>query len=268
MSKQFIGQSIGQSNRMKAWLAPVSTAALLALGACGSSDGNERALSKIDADLTSKAGDPAVEGALEEQILIDPQLADSANGNAVRAPGAPANGAVPTNTAYEGAMATAADLNGLKLISAGKPRVVSEEELCTDCQADKNGMTLGAKAEKQKAQRGTCDANLSYGMDWANRMPATFPVYPKGRVMEAAGVEGGACSIRVVSFSSANSMQQIVDYYFTRARGAGFTAEYILRDGEHALGGVRAKDDGAYYITFRLRKDGGTDVDIVANGGR
>lgn len=251
----------------KAWLYPVTLAAAMMVSACGDSNGNERALSELDTDLTNTTGDPAVEGALEEQILIDPQLADSANGNAVRSPSAPASGAVPTNTNYEGAVATAADIGDMKLLSAGKPRVISEEELCADCQADKNGMTLGAKAEKQRAQKGTCDANLSYSMDWANRMPATFPVYPKGRVIEAAGVESGACSIRVVSFSSANAMQSIVDYYFTRARGAGFTAEYVLRDGEHALGGVRTKDDGAYYITFRMRKDGGTDVDIVANGG-
>ncbi len=252
--------------RTLAQSAALALALTAGLSACGSSNGNERELSELDAQLTSKAGDPAVEGALEEQILIDPNLAASANGNAVRAPGAPANGAVPTNTAYEGAIATAADLDGLKLISAGKPKVVSEEELCTDCQASKDGMTLGAKAEAQRANKGTCDAQLSYDIAWANKMPAPFPVYPKGRVSEAAGVAGNACNIRVVSFSSANGMQQIVDYYFTRARGAGYDAEYVIRDGQHALGGVRGDD--AYYITFTPRKDGGTDVDIVASGGR
>ena len=80
--------------------------------------------------------------------------------------------------------------------------MVSEDELCTDCQAEKNGMTLGAKAEAQTAGRGkgTCDAKLNYDMAWSNRMPVEFPVFPKGRVSEAAGVDGGLCDIRVVSF--------------------------------------------------------------------
>ncbi len=263
MKSQFSLRSLAQS-------AAFAIALTAGLSACGTSTGNERELSELDEQLASKAGDPAVEGALEEQILIDPKLAGSANGNAVRAPGAPANGAVPTNTAYEGSTVTPQDLDGLKLMSAGAPKTVSEDELCTDCQAAKEGMTLGAKAEVQTASRGkgTCDAKLSYGMDWANRMPVEFPVYPKARVAEAAGVDGGICDIRVVSFSSANSMQSIVDYYYTRAVKSGFTAEYVLRDGQHALGGTRNVDDGAYYITFTPRKDGGTDVDIVANNGQ
>lgn len=253
-----------------AYTAALALAFTLGLSACSDSNGNERELSELDEQLTQKQGDPAVEGALEEQILIDPKLAGSANGNAVRAPGAPATGAVPTNTAYEGGTVTPQDLDGLKLLSAGAPKTVSDEDLCTDCQAEKQGMTLGAKAEAQSAQRGkgTCDAKLNYAMDWANRMPVEFPVYPKGRVIEAAGVDGGICDIRVVSFASANGMQSIVDYYYTRAVKSGFTAEYVIRDGQHALGGTRDVDDGAFYITFTPRKDGGTDVDIVANNGR
>ena len=63
-------------------------------------------------------------------------------------------------------------------------------------------------------------------------------------------------------------MQHVVDYYYTRATKSGFSAEYVLRDGQYALGGTRAVDEGAFYITFTPRKDGGTDVDIVANNGR
>jgi hypothetical protein len=39
-------------------------------------------------------------------------------------------------------------------------------------------------------------------------------------------------------------------------------------DGEHVLGGTRAKDDGAYFITFAPAPGGGTAVDIVTNNGR
>ena len=70
-------------------------------------------------------------------------------------------------------------------------------------------------------------------------MPTEFPVYPKGRVSEAGGVEGGICDIRVVSFSTSASMQAVADYYYTRARRSGFTADYETRDGENVLGGTR-----------------------------
>lgn len=260
-----------RSSALRVLTAASLGALTLTLAACGDSAGKERTLAELDDKLTGKNADPAANAALEDQILIDPELTDSANGNAVRAPGQPANGALPADTAPAGGEASAADLGGMKLLSAGKPRVLSQEEECADCAAKREGVTLGAKAEMQASGQkanGTCDANLTYDLAWAQKMPATFPVYPKARVQEAAGVANGACNIRAVSFSTANGMQQVVDYYFTRAKADGFSAEYVLRDGLHALGGLRAKDDGAYYISFTPRKDGGTNVDLIANGGR
>ena len=130
-------------------------------------------------------------------------------------------------------------------------------------------MTLGAKAERQSAQRGkgTCDQKLSYDMGWANRMPPEFPVYPKANVQEAAGVEGGLCDIRVVSFTTVSPMKSVVDFYYTQAKRGGFDAEYLLRGSEHVLGGTRGSDDGAFVITLNKRSNGGTAVDIVASNG-
>ena len=131
-------------------------------------------------------------------------------------------------------------------------------------------MTLGAKAEQQSARRGkgTCDQKLSYDMGWANRMPPEFPVYPKANVQEAAGVEGGLCDIRVVSFTTASPIKSVVDFYYTQAKRGGFDAEYLLRGSEHVLGGTRGDDDSAYVITLNKRSGGGTVVDIVASNGR
>jgi hypothetical protein len=123
-------------------------------------------------------------------------------------------------------------------------------------------------AQGVKRGKGTCEAKLQYGAGWAARMPSEFPVYPKGRVKEAAGVEGGICDIRVVSFTTSAGRQSVVDYYYTRAKRSGFTADYEIRDGEHMLGGVRDNDGGAYVITLTALKSGGTAVDIVANNGR
>ena len=74
--------------------------------------------------------------------------------------------------------------------------------------------------------------------------------------------------IRVATFTTSANMQNVVDYYYTRARKSGFSAEYQIRAGEHALGGTRDNDGGAYFITFNAAPGGGTSVDIVANNGR
>jgi hypothetical protein len=235
----------------------------LALTACGQGADNTAELAELDDNLTTPDGDPAMKAALEDQILVDPNLVNSANGNAVRGANQPLDGSVPPGTGPDAAV------NGKGLLSAPKPRVLSEDEECTTCGGN-GGMTLGAKAESQHAQRGkgTCDQRLDYSMAWANRMPAEFPVYPRASVEEAAGVEGGQCDIRVASFVTPVKLKDVVDYYYTRAKRSGYTADYVLRKGEHTLGGTRDNDDGAYVITFAQRAQGGTAVDIVANNGR
>ena len=63
-------------------------------------------------------------------------------------------------------------------------------------------------------------------------------------------------------------MKNVVDYYYTQAKRGGYSAEYLLRGGEHVLGGTRDSDDGAFVVTLNTRKGGGTAVDIVASNGR
>ncbi|MEO0441423.1 MAG: hypothetical protein AAF067_11175 [Pseudomonadota bacterium] len=233
----------------------------MTLAACGSNDGNEAELAELDDNLTA---DPAMNDALEDSILVDPDLADQSNSNAVRSANGAIDGAVPPATGAGGAAITG------KLLSAPKPRNMTSDDECTSCGGSGEGMTLGAKAEQQTAQRGkgTCDQKLSYDMGWANRMPPEFPVYPKANVKEAAGVEGGLCDMRVVSFSTASPIKNVVDYYYTSAKNSGYSAEYLLRGAEHVLGGTRSSDDGAFVITLNKRAGGGSVVDIVASNGR
>lgn len=254
------------SNIYRSLLLSAAALALpLTLAACGSNEASEEELAQLDENLTS---DPAMNDALEDAILVDPELTDQANRNAIRGANGPADGSVPPGAGADGKAAAAAELGG-KMLSAPKPRQMTSDDECSSC-AGSEGMTLGAKAEQQSAQRGkgTCDQKLSYDMGWANRMPPEFPVYPKASVQEAAGVEGGRCDIRVVSFTTATPVKSVVDYYYTQAKRGGFDAEYLLRGKEHVLGGTRGSDDGAFVITLNQRSGGGTAVDIVASNGR
>lgn len=240
----------------------------LAAAACGPANDAGKDVNALDEKLSGKGSDPAMNAALEDKILVDPALADASNSNMVKAADAPLDGSVPPDTGYEGSTASAQELDNAKLMRAPKPTVVAAGN-CRDCSA--NGpQTLEALAVEQGVKRGkgTCEAKLQYGAAWAARMPTEFPVYPKGRVQEAGGVEGGICDIRVVSFSTSASMQSVADYYYTRAKRSGFSADYEIRDGDHVLGGTRDNDGGAYVVTLNPLPGGGTSVDIVANNGR
>ncbi len=248
-------------------LPAFARAALLALplfaAACSGGD-DAASLNNLDAELvnTSNSADPAVTGALQDQIMVDPQLADQRNGNAVRPPNKPYSGAVPaSDVAVGGSAATG------KLMQAPAPTKAKE---CKACKASGSSVTLGALAEQQgNAKVAGCAANIQYSTRWAARMPADMPIYPGANVIEAAGTDNDKCRLRIVNFHSDVPLNTMVNWYYTRARQAGFSAEHqIDGDGsEHVLGGTRSRDDGAYVVWIRPLDGGGTDVDIVTNNG-
>jgi hypothetical protein len=243
-------------------------AAALMLSGCGKKADDKAAIAALDEKLTGKGSDPAMNAALDDRIMVDPDMTDSANVNVVKTADKPLSGALPPDNGYEGSDASGEQLDSAKIIHAPQPTIVAAED-CKSCGSNR-AVTLGGLAEDAGVRRGkgTCDAKLAYGAAWASRMPFEFPVYPKGRVKEAGGVEGGICDIRVVSFTTSAARQDVVDYYYTRAKRSGYSADYELRAGEHMLGGTRDTDSGAYVITFTAQSGGGTAVDIVANNGR
>jgi hypothetical protein len=238
----------------------------IALTACGTAD-NAEEVADLDEKLVGKGSDPAMKAALEDRILVDPDLAESANSNMVKAAEKPLDGAVPPDAGYEGAVVAPQELEGSKLLRAPKPKVIDAAN-CTDCGAQARTLEDLAIAQGAKRGKGSCADKLQYGASWATRMPTEFPVYPKSRVKEAGGVEGGICDIRAVSFNTSASRQSVADYYYTRAKRSGFSADYEIRNGEHVLGGVRDNDSGAFVVSMNDLPGGGTAVEIVANNGR
>ncbi|WP_156851966.1 hypothetical protein [Novosphingopyxis baekryungensis] len=247
------------------WMAALGLP--LALAACGDRATKEQQGDALDAQLSGAANDPALNAALNGRILVDPDLGAQANRNALRAPPDAGSGMVPPDDGYEGDEVTAADLGGQPLMTAPKARAVADAD-CADCRAAP-ARTLGELAQRQAL--GSCTARLRYDAGWADRMPAAFPLYPKARLREAAGADGmgadgTACSLRVASFRSANPMPDLIDYYYSRARRAGYTAQHVAHDGDHMLRGARGPL--AYHIRFTPRADGGTAVELLADGGR
>ena len=235
----------------------------LALAACGRGDPPERNLDSLDSELVDTNGsapakDPALMSALQQQIMVDPVLAQSSNGDAVRPPNQPFAAPVPSeNIAGGGNVATG------PLLSAPAP-----SGDCPNCEVAKNSMTLGALAAQQKNPRtANCVRGLTYAAGWANRLPPDLPLFPDARVEEAAGTEGGNCAMRAVSYSSASPIQKVIDWYYTRAVSGGYQAEHQAEGVNHVVGGTRARDDGAFVVFLKPREDGGTDIDLIANNG-
>lgn len=241
----------------------------LSLAACGARDDGDRNLDSLDNELVeagnNSARDPALMSALHDQIMVDPNLAQQANADAVRPPAQPYSGAVPP----DGIAAATPASGGAATSETLKTAPTARDGDCPKCTAARESLTLGALASRQRDRRTSgCAGAMRYSARWAERLPADVPLYPDARVSEAAGADTASCALRAVSFSTSAPLQTVIDWYYTRVSGAGYSAEHQADGAEHVLGGTRDSDGGAYVVYFTTRRDGGTDVDLVANNGR
>ena len=236
-------------------LRHLAPALLLLVPACNRAPDPQPDLDQLDRELTDansagKSRDPAIAQALHDQIMVDPNLTQSSNANAVRPPSRPDSGAVPPDITRPDPV----DPATLRRAPAAKAD-------CPQCRAKGQAFTLGALAGQQP---GGC-ATVSYSAQWANRLPAALPLYPDARVTEAAGANTGPCHLRVVSFRSSAAPAKLVDFYYTRASAAGYSAEHRADGTMHVLGGTHGGD--AYVVYVTPRQGGGAVVDLVSNAG-
>ena len=202
----------------------------LAIAACGRSPETTENLAAIDAALVdANAADPALTAALHDQIMVDPALTQSSNANAVRPPPRPDPLSAP----------------------AGDPisRPVGK------------ALTLGAIAEQVPGTAG-CAAAIRYSAIWSTKLPAAFPLPRDAAIAEAAGNDADGCALRIVSFSVGASPARALAWYAARARRAGYSVE---RSRGERVGGQRG--DATYVVFAQPRTGGGSDVDLIVDGG-
>lgn len=220
---------------------------VLALAACGEAPAEKKAAER----------DPAVTGALSEQIMVDPDLAQINPGSGALTGGGPPSANVPTELrspeAIALAKAEAAKLVGGKF--AAVPAVSTEGK-------SEGPLSLADLAGADKGN--ACAGKVDYTAAWAARMPAALPIYPRGHTREAAGTDRDGCRLRVVNFATPVSIDDVLAFYTTKARGAGLAVEHRIEGTDHVLGG--SKGGAAYVVYARSGEDGLTDVDLVVNG--
>lgn len=237
----------------------LASLAALALSACNrNAPATQNDLDQLDRELTQAnaddpARDPALTAALRDQIMVDPALAQSSNGNAIRPPSRPDPNAVPAETR------PADPVDPATLSKAPAP-----SGTCPECRAKDGALTAGALAGTRPATA-ACARQVRYSATYANRLPATLPLYPGAQVSEAAGADGNGCALRVVSFRAGGTPERVVDWYFTRARQGGYSAEHKAEASRHVIGGTRGP--AAYIVYVSPRPGGGSDVDFITNAG-
>ncbi len=203
--------------------------------------------------------DAAVTGALGDQIMVDPDMA-GADGAAVavneRAIELPPQQRSPE--AIQAARDEAMVLAGGNLKSAPRPQAGSPSSLV------EGAATAAQVAQNARAASADCTKKAQYTATWAAKLPQDLPVYPRGAVQEAAGTDADGCRLRVVNFVSPVTPSDVIDFYFTKATGAGYGAEYRMDGADHVLGG--RKGGQAYLVYARKLGNGLTEVDLIASG--
>ena len=231
-------------------------AALLALAACGSGEEEQGAV--------VSHGDPLMDAALADQIMVDPDMINRNSANQA-ASIASADGALPVPDAgTEAAMAARAEAIALVGGSAALRRAPAPERVDGALPPE---ALLSVAARASAAGNGTtrdCAQIAAFSAGWAARMPAAFPVYPRGAVQEAAGTDANGCALRVVNFATAVAVSDVMDFYYTRAAASGFRVQHVVQDGENVLGGT--KGNATVMVFARAGDNGLTTVDLVTSG--
>lgn len=230
-------------------LAGVLATALM-LSACGS---------KKEQPAPAES-DPAVTGALGEQIMVDPSLSDgdgaalAANEGKIELP--------PQQRSPEAIQAARDEAMvqvGGNLKSAPAPQTGGASSLV------ESAATAAQVAQNAKAASADCTKKAQYSATWAAKLPKDLPVYPRGAVQEAAGTDADGCKLRVVNFVSPVAPDDVIDFYYTKATAAGYGAEHRLDGADHVLGG--RKGGQSYLVYARKLANGLTEVDLIATGG-
>jgi hypothetical protein len=214
---------------------------------------------KQKSDADASASDPALTGALGDQIMVDPNLTGQGKGAVAANPEKielPPEQRSPE--AISAAKAEAAKMAG-GLIKSAPPAANGGINPLVETAA-----TAAQVADAAKTAKTDCSQKVRYSMSWVTQLPDPLAVYPRGAVQEAAGTDSDGCKLRVVTFVTPVTPGDVMDFYYTRLHSAGYSAQHKIDGRDQVLGG--SKDAKAYLVFARKADNGLTEVDLVASG--
>ncbi len=227
----------------------------VALAACSGGKGEKREGGPV-------ANDPAMTGALGEQIMVDPDLTGQ-NEVAVGGTMAPGNRVLPSENNSPEEIAAARGEAAALMGGAGAASKLPAAEEATGNVPRAAAYTAAARAAAASPVGAKCADIVEYTTAWAAKLPKPFAVYPRGNVQEAAGTDKNGCALRVVNFTTPVSIEDVLTFYYTRGVTAGYSAARVAQGGDDILGGT--KGQSSYMVYARSTPSGRTEVDLVTS---
>jgi hypothetical protein len=221
---------------------------LALLAACG-----EQATTALAPELR----DPAVVGAINDPIMVDPDLASQNRPSAALEGGGPASATIPLlkRRAEEvaAAKAEAQKLLGKEIPPAPAPASGNGDAVSPE--------SLGLAAAVLSGEGKRCAAKLGYTAHWATKLPAALPIYPRGHVQEAAGNDLDGCKLRAVNFLTPVAGEDVAAFYHAWLGKSG-AAPVLRLDGADTV--LTASKGGVRFLVYvRKTPEGLTEVDLV-----
>lgn len=201
--------------------------------------------------------DPASEQALNDQIMIDPDLANQNEANAALTVSSdhslPLIVATDAEVAAARAEAAALTSGAQTLVSAPTVRALDDGDRGEIVTLQERAAALpGASRCLRAATRSAA---------WAARLPGDFPVYPRGATQAVIGTDADRCALRGVRFVTPVALGEVLAFYAARARQRGFAFEHAAGGGRHRLSG--RKGAAVFLLDLGSTEDGLTEADLV-----
>lgn len=211
----------------------------------------------VEAEREILGDDPLLARALNDPLMVDPDLASGNEANAIIAfrDGHP----LPPIAASDEAASLAREVARLELLENGQiPTMPSASG--NPGPASLADLTTAGEMVEAVGARTDCIANLDGSLIWSTRMPPTSSIMPHGMVQQAAGVDEGTCVIRIVRYLTPVSEQDALEYHFAKADRERFQIERYAEP-EAQIRGERRNQTLAIHV--RPGPSGMTAVDIV-----
>lgn len=152
------------------------------------------------------------------------------------------------------------------LTQQAHPNTIRPPEAPVQAQYPPGSANEGIPATASPA-RALCGAEFEPGAEWARRLPADVPLYPRSRVVEAAGTDAGGCRFRTVTFESADDHARLLAYYRGVAERGGFRFEQRPRGTDHMLAAVNDRTGTAFVLVVTPLERGSEGALVVDTGG-
>ncbi len=206
--------------------------------------------------------DPIETQALNDPIMADPELSFANEGNMALT--ATDDHSLPPPVATRDAIFAATEEAAAMVGGVTAMIALPTPEVETDAPLSDAQLELTVLARRISGTR-PCERYVRYDPIWAARMPEAVPIYPLGAVREGAGTDRDGCALRMASYTTPVSADDVATFLNTMA----VRANYRTRLERHGAGRLLRGDKPGAAFALHVRRDDAdiTRVDMVTQGG-